>query len=603
MVGLTLLLVDAPPRRGAVRDGRVLRDDTRRGAARVRRRLAWYGLGSGSSSRCCTSPRAAGGPVPGHRATGSAPCSAGSSSLRSAWPRPWPSRRSDITASASRTSASYPGALAELDGHGVHRRGHVPWRDLRDSDRARPGGECLEPHPDAALCPGHAARGAGRDRYLLATTIGIGLIGGWLTAVTGGIAAAFLGHAVTRFAIFLCTGHTGQTLPRGREVEEIEKRRRPPDGWRVIGTRESAVAGPVNATRRRRGRPATAAAPAGRALRPRPVLRLALPVLRLRRLCGRGGARAAGPGRGLPGGGADGARPAGGRARRAVRASVAAGRSRRVYLGGGTPSLLPGRRHRATARARARAVRHRRRRRDHARGEPRAGRARRPRGLAPRRRHPRSRSGPSRSTTPSCGGSDGATGPRTSRRRWRALGTAGIASINLDLLYDVAGRHAGDVDRDARRGPGARSGPPVALCADPRRPGRGGAHRVRAATTCRPRAAPGAGANERGRPRTRTAPRPSTTTPPPCSRTPGSAATRSRTGRGRATRAATTSPTGSAVRTRRSGPGAHAFDGAVRRWNAARLEGYVGCPDRPAVRTCRPAARTSSTARPRPPRP
>jgi hypothetical protein len=80
----------------------------------------------------------------------------------------------------------------------------------------------------------------GRDRYLLFTTIGIGLIGGWLTAVTGGIAAAFLGHAVTRFAIFLCTGHTGQTLPRGREVEEIEKRRRPPDGWRVIGTRESA---------------------------------------------------------------------------------------------------------------------------------------------------------------------------------------------------------------------------------------------------------------------------------------------------------------------------------------------------------------------------
>ena len=79
----------------------------------------------------------------------------------------------------------------------------------------------------------------GRDRYLLATTLGIGFIGGWLTAVTGGIAAAFLGHAVTRFAIFLCTGHTGQTLPRGREIEEIEKRRRPPDGWRVIGTRES----------------------------------------------------------------------------------------------------------------------------------------------------------------------------------------------------------------------------------------------------------------------------------------------------------------------------------------------------------------------------
>jgi hypothetical protein len=80
----------------------------------------------------------------------------------------------------------------------------------------------------------------GRDRYLLVQTMGMGLIGGWLTVVTGGIAAAFVGHAITRFAVFLCTGHTGQTKPRGREVEEIEKRRRPPEGWRVIGSRESA---------------------------------------------------------------------------------------------------------------------------------------------------------------------------------------------------------------------------------------------------------------------------------------------------------------------------------------------------------------------------
>jgi hypothetical protein len=81
----------------------------------------------------------------------------------------------------------------------------------------------------------------GRDRYLLVLTMGMGLIGGWLTVVTGGIAAAFLGHAITRFAVFLCTGHTGQTKPRGREVEEIEKRRRPPEGWRVIGSRESTT--------------------------------------------------------------------------------------------------------------------------------------------------------------------------------------------------------------------------------------------------------------------------------------------------------------------------------------------------------------------------
>ena len=79
----------------------------------------------------------------------------------------------------------------------------------------------------------------GRDRYLLVLTMGMALLGGWLTVATGGIAAAFVGHAITRFAVFLCTGHTGQTKPRGREVEEIEKRRRPPEGWRVIGSRDS----------------------------------------------------------------------------------------------------------------------------------------------------------------------------------------------------------------------------------------------------------------------------------------------------------------------------------------------------------------------------
>ncbi len=83
----------------------------------------------------------------------------------------------------------------------------------------------------------------GRDKYLFFMTLGMGLIGGWLTAVTGGIAAAFLGHAITRFAVFLCTGHAGQTKPRGREVEEIDKRRRTPEGWRVIGGREATKEG------------------------------------------------------------------------------------------------------------------------------------------------------------------------------------------------------------------------------------------------------------------------------------------------------------------------------------------------------------------------
>jgi membrane protease YdiL (CAAX protease family) len=80
----------------------------------------------------------------------------------------------------------------------------------------------------------------GRNRWLLVMALGIGLAGGWVTAVTGGIAAAFLGHAATRFAVFLSTGHAGQFLPRGREVEEIEAKRRPPKGWHVIGPREPA---------------------------------------------------------------------------------------------------------------------------------------------------------------------------------------------------------------------------------------------------------------------------------------------------------------------------------------------------------------------------
>jgi len=79
----------------------------------------------------------------------------------------------------------------------------------------------------------------GRNRWLLVMAVLIGLAGGWVTAVTGGIAAAFLGHAVTRFAVFVSTGHAGQFLPRGREVEEIEKKRRPPDGWSVIGSRSA----------------------------------------------------------------------------------------------------------------------------------------------------------------------------------------------------------------------------------------------------------------------------------------------------------------------------------------------------------------------------
>jgi len=77
----------------------------------------------------------------------------------------------------------------------------------------------------------------GRPWYMLLPTIAIGLASGWVTGVTGGIGAAFLGHSITRIAIFLTTGHAGLIKARGTEVEEVERRRRIPEGWRVLGPR------------------------------------------------------------------------------------------------------------------------------------------------------------------------------------------------------------------------------------------------------------------------------------------------------------------------------------------------------------------------------
>jgi hypothetical protein len=80
---------------------------------------------------------------------------------------------------------------------------------------------------------------AGRDPSMFLLALGAGFLGGWVTVETGGFAAAFLGHAVLRTTVFLVTGHAGHPAPRGRETEEIERRRRPPEGWRVIPTRGS----------------------------------------------------------------------------------------------------------------------------------------------------------------------------------------------------------------------------------------------------------------------------------------------------------------------------------------------------------------------------
>jgi hypothetical protein len=74
----------------------------------------------------------------------------------------------------------------------------------------------------------------GRDRYLLVLSLAIGLLAGWATVLTHGIGAAFLGHAITRVAVFLVTGHAGAPLPRGRELEDVESRRQAPDGWSPV---------------------------------------------------------------------------------------------------------------------------------------------------------------------------------------------------------------------------------------------------------------------------------------------------------------------------------------------------------------------------------
>ena len=79
----------------------------------------------------------------------------------------------------------------------------------------------------------------GRPWYMLFTALAIGLAGGWLTGITGGIGAAFLGHSITRVAIFLTTGHAGIPKAKGTETEEVARRQDMPKGWHVLGSGEA----------------------------------------------------------------------------------------------------------------------------------------------------------------------------------------------------------------------------------------------------------------------------------------------------------------------------------------------------------------------------
>jgi hypothetical protein len=72
---------------------------------------------------------------------------------------------------------------------------------------------------------------AGRHPYMFALSLGIGLACGWATIQTSGLGAAILGHAMTSFALFVCTGHAGQVPMRGDEFEEGGHNLKAPDGW------------------------------------------------------------------------------------------------------------------------------------------------------------------------------------------------------------------------------------------------------------------------------------------------------------------------------------------------------------------------------------
>lgn len=89
----------------------------------------------------------------------------------------------------------------------------------------------------AAVVYGVATRltARGRSKGMLVIDLLLAVATGWTVVETGGIGAAVLGHAITRFAIFLLTGHTDQSRPFGTEPENVAGRALPPKGWDVAG--------------------------------------------------------------------------------------------------------------------------------------------------------------------------------------------------------------------------------------------------------------------------------------------------------------------------------------------------------------------------------
>jgi hypothetical protein len=74
----------------------------------------------------------------------------------------------------------------------------------------------------------------GRPWSMLLVAAFIGGACGWAMVVSGGLGAAVIGHAVTSFAVFVCTGHAGHVPAAGSEPEEIAVRKLPPSGWQDV---------------------------------------------------------------------------------------------------------------------------------------------------------------------------------------------------------------------------------------------------------------------------------------------------------------------------------------------------------------------------------
>ena len=441
VVGLTLLLVllrlDAE-RFGTAEYYESTRDGER---PRVRRRLAWYGLGVGIAIAILyIHPAPADGAVPRLRATGSGPSSAAWSSLGIGVAQASPSPRSATTASASRTPRRTRARCSTPPPPRSSTRSTFRGAIFGTAADRRPRGEPRQRHPDPALRPDDAAGAPGRDRYLLVLTLGIGLIGGWLTAVTGGIAGRVprpRRHPLRGLPVHRPHRPDHAAGPRGRGDRAPPPTARGLAGHRLAGVGLSGIA----ERRPRRGR------------RPAPPVALYIHVPFCVSLCPYcdfvviAGAAARGPRNRI----ARVPRRAPGRARPARRTRSTprsvpgtAGRPalETVYLGGGTPSLLPPTR------------------------SPRCSSGRERFGLAEAPRSP-SRPTPGRTSAATrrrCGGRrhpDVVRRPVDGRHRAAPLGrrhrarhvadavaaarAAGIGSVNVDLLYDIP-------DTDLRRG-------------------------------------------------------------------------------------------------------------------------------------------------------